>query len=298
MSAGPANESSQTLTFTVTNDNNGLFSVQPGVAANGTLTYTPAANANGVANVTVQLKDNGGTANTGVDTNSQTFTITVNAVNDIPSFTKGANQTVLEDAGAQSVAGWATALSAGPANESSQTLSFVVDTNSNSALFAVQPQVAADGTLTYTPAANANGAATITLHVQDSGGTANGGVNSSATQSFTITVTAVNDAPSFTKGSNLTVAKGAAAQTVTNWATAISAGPNESGQTLTFSVSTSSLLQTQATINSSTGTLTYRPGGTAGVATLTVTLSDNGGTANGGSNTTPAPQQTFTITIQ
>ena len=64
--------------------------------------------------------DNGGTANGGVDTSarSQTFTITVNPVNDAPSFTKGADQTVNEDAGAQSVAGWATAISGGPANES------------------------------------------------------------------------------------------------------------------------------------------------------------------------------------
>ncbi len=51
------------------------------------------------------------------------------------------------------------------------------------------------GTLTYTPAANQNGTATITLRITDNGGTANGGVNASATQTFVITVTAVNDAP-------------------------------------------------------------------------------------------------------
>ena len=61
--------------------------------------------------MTVQVRDNGGIANGGVDTSAaQTFTITVTAVNDAPSFTKGADQTVLEDAGAQTVAGWATAL--------------------------------------------------------------------------------------------------------------------------------------------------------------------------------------------
>ena len=44
--------------------------------------------------------DDGGTANGGVDTSpSQSFTITVTGVNDAPSFTKGANQSVLEDAG-------------------------------------------------------------------------------------------------------------------------------------------------------------------------------------------------------
>jgi hypothetical protein len=67
MTAGPPDESGQTLTFSTTNNNNALFSAQPSVAADGTLTYTPAPNANGSATVTVRLSDNGGTANGGVD---------------------------------------------------------------------------------------------------------------------------------------------------------------------------------------------------------------------------------------
>ena len=51
------------------------------------------------------------------------------------------------------------------------------------------------GNLTYTPAANAFGTATITLRLDDDGGVLNGGVNQSATQTFVINVTAVNDAP-------------------------------------------------------------------------------------------------------
>src|SRR5439155_1523613 len=97
------------LNFVVSTTNAALFSVAPSVATNGTLTYTPATNANGSATVTAQLHDNGGVANGGVDTSApQTFTLTVTAVNDAPSFTKGANQTVLEDASAQTVANWAT----------------------------------------------------------------------------------------------------------------------------------------------------------------------------------------------
>ena len=89
------------------------------------------------------------TVSGGVDLDStpNVMTIAVTAVNDAPSFTKGANQTVLEDAAAQAVAGWATALSAGPANESAQVLNFIVSNDSNS-LFATQPSVAANGTLT------------------------------------------------------------------------------------------------------------------------------------------------------
>src|SRR5205823_2444037 len=117
--------------------------------------------ANGSALITMRLQDNGGTAGGGVDAFSQSFTITVTPVNDAPSFTQAGNQTVLEDAGAQSVTGWATNISAGPANESGQSLAFSVTGNSNTALFAVQPSVNAAGVLSYTPAANTNGSALI-----------------------------------------------------------------------------------------------------------------------------------------
>src|SRR5262249_59309107 len=71
----------QPITFTVTNTNSALFSVQPAVSAAGVLSFTPAANASGAATVTVVLKDNGGTAGGGIDTSAaQTFTLTVNAV--------------------------------------------------------------------------------------------------------------------------------------------------------------------------------------------------------------------------
>ena len=298
ISAGPANEVAQVLNFIVTNDNNALFAVQPAISAAGALTYTLAADGNGLATVTVQLHDDGGTANGGVDTSAaQTFAIDVTAVNDVPSFTKGADQTVLEDAAAQTVAGWATAISAGPANEVAQVLNFIV-TNDNNALFAVQPAISAAGGLTYTLAADGNGLATVTVQVHDDGGTANGGVNTSAAQTFTITVTAVNDVPSFTKGANQTVLEGAAAQTVAEWATGMSAGPaNEAAQVLNFIVSNDNdaLFAVQPAI-SAAGGLTYTLAADAnGLATVTVQVHDDGGTANGGVNTSAA--QTFTITV-
>ena len=198
ISAGPSNESSQTVEFAVTgNTNAALFSAGPAVAANGTLTYTPAANANGVATITIEIDDDGGTADGGVDTSAtQSFTITVTSVNDTPSFTKGGDQTVAEDAGAQSVATWATAISKGPADESGQTLTFNVTNNTNAALFSAGPAIATNGTLTYTPAANQHGSAIIAIELQDNGG----GAATSATQSFTITVTAVNDTPTSIDG--------------------------------------------------------------------------------------------------
>jgi len=186
--SGPGNESSQGVSFLVTNDNNALFSLQPAISATGTLSYAPAANAHGSATVTVQLEDDGGLSNGGVDTSaSATFVITVSSVNDAPSFIKGPDQVVPEDAGAQSVPGWATAISAGPANESTQNVTFLV-TNNNNALFAVQPAVSAIGTLSYTPGSNARGSATVTVQLADNGGSSNGGMDASTTETFTISV--------------------------------------------------------------------------------------------------------------
>ncbi len=128
---------------------------------------------------------------------TSTMTIDIIAVNDEPSFTGGANQTVIEDAGIQTVINWATAIVLGPANEvPPQTATFVVS-NDNNSLFVVQPAINAAGDLTYTTAVDASGLANVTVSLTDGGGIANGGDDTSGppNQNFTITVTTVNDAP-------------------------------------------------------------------------------------------------------
>lgn len=303
ISAGAPDESGQNITMlSMSNDNNALFSDPPNLNLNdGSLTFTPEANAFGSATVTFTIQDNGGIANSGDDTSDPySFVITVNPVNDAPSFTKGADETVLEDAGAQSAADWATGMSTGPANESTQTWQFNVTTD-NDALFDTLPAVAANGTLTYTPAPNANGSATVTVEMQDSGGTTHGGVDTSAAQMFVIAVTAVNDAPSFTNGGDVFVDEEFATldTTVAGWASNISAGaPDESGQTLTFDVTTNndSIFTVLPSIDPTSGDLTFTTvGGSGDTATVSVTLSDDGGTANGGDDT--ADSETFDITV-
>jgi gliding motility-associated-like protein len=298
LSAGPSNESGQSLNFQVSNDNNTLFIVQPAISASGTLTFTPAANVWGEAIVTVVLQDNGGTANGGENESAATtFTITLNPVNDVPSFTKGADIGGNEDDATQSVGGWATNLSAGPSNESGQSLSFQV-TNDNNALFSVQPDIDASGALTFTPAADAWGSATVTVIITDDGGTANGGVDISAAITFTLTLNAVNDAPSFTKGVDVAGNENAAAQSLVGWATNLSTGPaNESGQSLNFQVSNdnNTLFSAQPAIDAS-GTLTFTPASDAwGEVTVTVVLQDDGGAANGGVDESAAA--TFSLSI-
>jgi len=171
------------------------------LSADGSFSYEPPADFNGADSFSYTVEDDfGGSV-------SETVDITVDPVNDAPSFTAGSDQAVDEDAGAQSVSGWATDISAGPSDESGQTLTFNVG-NDNSALFSTQPSIDASGTLSYTPAPDANGSATVTVSLSDDGGTANGGSDTSGEQTFTITVNPVNDAPTSTAISDQTNADG------------------------------------------------------------------------------------------
>lgn len=293
--AGPADESAQTPSYTLTADNAALFSVQPALAANGTLTFTPATNANGSAIVTVITADNGGTANNGADRSTNSFSITVTAVNDQPSVSYAMSTvTVLEDAGAQTVSSFAT-FTAGPADESAQTATYTL-TVDNAALFSSQPALAPNGTLTFTPAANANGSATITVVLQDSGGTDGGGVDK-ATNTFSIAVTAVNDAPSVAFATNNVIAvKDTGAQTATGFAAFTAGPPDESAQTPAYTLSSdNAALFSALPAIAPNGTLTFTPAaGTEGMATVTVVVQDSGGTANGGSD---KATNNFTITV-
>ena len=126
----------------------------------------------------------------------RTMTVNITQVNDEPSFTKGSDPTVNENAGPQTVLGWATGISAGPADEAGQVLTFNVTNNTNASLFAAGPAIdSGTGNLTYTPVADANGFADITIELQDDGGLANGGDDTSGPETFRINVTAVNDPP-------------------------------------------------------------------------------------------------------
>ncbi len=262
-------------------------------AGAATLVYTPTADFFGTDVFTYTVTD---PYQSGIAT--ATVTVTVTAVNDPPSFTKGADQTVAEDAGAQTVAGWATGISAGPANESGQAVTFVV-TTTNAALFSAGPAVSAAGQLTFTPAADASGSATVSVFAGDDGGVADGGVDRSITQTLTITVQPVNDAPSFGLAATaVTVTEDSGAYLQAGFATGLSAGPaDEAGQTLTFQITTTndSAFAALPALDTA-GQLTFTPAADAfGPVTVFARLHDNGGTANSGLDTS-APL-TFTVAI-
>ncbi len=295
----------QTLTFNITaNTDPGLFSAGPAVdPLSGDLTYTPAADANGSASITLTLSDDGGTADGGVDTSpAASFTISVTAVNDAPSFVAGADVSYTGSAAPQTVVGWATAISAGPADESGQTLSFNVTGNTNAALFSAGPAVdPVTGNLTYTPAVAANGTASIILDLSDDGGTANGGADTSAPATFTISISQANQEPTFTAGGDQTVLEDAGPQTAAAWATNIDDGDGGT-QTLSFNTTGNTnpgLFSVQPAVNPGTGNLTFTPAANAsGSAMVTVELMDDGGTANGGDDTSPPASFTINVTAQ
>jgi len=301
ISAGTG-DTGQTITITASSNNTAVIP-NPTVTytspnATGTLTFTPVANTSGTATVTVTVRDNGGTANGGVDTTVKTFTVTVNFVNTAPTINALSNLTINQNAGMQTVN--LSGISAGDADDAGQAISVTASSNNpglipTPAVVYVTPQ--ATGTLTFTPVPNTTGTATVTVTVRDNGGTANGGVDTT-TCTFNVTVNFVNTAPTLNGISNLVINENAGLQTIN--LSGISAGTGDTGQTITITAgSTNPAVIPNPTVTytspNATGTLTFTPvANTSGTATIGVTVKDNGGTANGGVDTTV---KTFTVTV-
>jgi ELWxxDGT repeat protein len=152
-----------------------------------------------------------------------------------------------------------------------------------------------DGSFTYQPDADRNGPDGFSYKLTDIQG-------NSVVRTASLTVKAVNDAPSFVAGADRFVTDISGSRQITHWASNVSAGPpNEAGQTLTFTATADhpELLAVQPKITVTAdgyGTLTYtlKPN-MVGVVTVTVVLKDDGGTADGGFD--QSPPQTFKINI-
>ena len=108
-------------------------------------------------------------------------------VNQPPSFVKGPDVAVLENAGHQILAGWAGEISAGSPDETGQSLNFEVSADAPS-LFTELPAVSADGTLTFTTGPDCYGSTRVTVVLKDDGGIQHGGQDTSAAQTFLIIV--------------------------------------------------------------------------------------------------------------
>ena len=290
--------------------------------AAGLLVFQAAADANGTSytSFTFQVQDNGGTASGGSDLDASPNTITYNvtAVNDTPSFTKGADQSVVQDTGAYSIPNWATNISTGPANESSQTLTFTVTTPGSPDLFSINPTISPTGTLTYTLEPGASGTTTITVKVQDNGG--GGGLATSPNQTFVVTVIPTNRAPVNTvPGSQSTMVNTPEVFSSAN-GNALSVSDSDAGSSpiqlqvistngtstlsttsgLTFTAgangtATMTFTGTQTAINTALSGLSFAPTtGYSGAASLRLVSNDLGNTGPGGAK---SDDDTVAITV-
>lgn len=239
--------------------------------ANGNFSLTPVADMFG--DVTFQYVLDGGE----LTSNPATVTIHLAPVNDAPSFTPGADQTVAEDS-AMTTVNWATAISTGPFNETTQGRHFERVAITSPQLFSVLPEVSPTGQLTFTPAPNQSGFSDVSFVLHDDGGVSNGGVDQTQPQSMRINITQVNDPPSFTPSSDVIAENDEALVTVFRWAQDMSVGVNDPlTQSLSFSVTTDKpeLFEVPPAISPG-GDLSFDPMADAGgFASVSVVLSDD-----------------------
>jgi parallel beta-helix repeat protein len=180
------------------------------LTSDGGFTYRPSSNFYGSDSFTYQAKTADGKLS-----NVATVGLEVQPINDRPTFTAGANQTVPKNSGPKTVPNWATNMSVGDAvyEAQDQTLTGFTATVTTSAgrnLFTVLPSVALDGTLTYTPKGTVTGTATVQVTLRDSGASGScfsgDDCNVSTTKTFTITI-ATTSAPTITPIDDQTIGK-------------------------------------------------------------------------------------------
>lgn len=267
-SISPGPQETEAVSFVVSTSNPALFSTQPTITPAGDLTFYPAANANGSTVVTATLRDA-----YGLSSAPATFSISVTPVNDAPVAHPDSYSTP-EDA-TRSVP--ATGVVANDGDVDNTTLQADLVSPPLHGTLAL----AANGSFTYVPNPNWNGTDFFTYTAFD-------GLAFSEPTTVTITVTAVNDPPTFAKGGNVVVTDDSGSFTAP-WASSISPGPLEN-EAVTFTASTNNnaLFNAPPHIDAS-GTLSFSTSvGHYGSALVTVTARDAAGALS-------APA-TFTVT--
>jgi len=219
--------------------------------ANGSFTYTPNANFSGTGVITY-------TASDGELSATATQNVTITAVDDPATAGAAVNLAVTEDTPATGTASITDP--DGPA------ITYAVGTQGAKGTAAVT----AAGAVTYTPNLNATGADTFTI--------TGGGVS----QTFNVTIAAVNDAPNLGPDESFTLSQG---QVISGTLTATDVdGPTP----LVFGITTQPTNGT-LTVDAATGALLYTPtAGYAGADSFVVNVSDSA---------TPALSDTRTVNI-
>ena len=237
--------------------------------------------------------------NNGASSNQATYRLWIAPINDPPTVTAGPFVTSPEDTAYSQP--WATNISPGPANESSQTVHFemvqTLQVSNPQLLFSAAPAISPDGTLTFTPALNSTGFVRLSFVAKDDGGLVKWDNNrgtgpdpDDTSDPFVvdITVTGVNDPP-VAGTDSITVAEDSG----TSYAINVLANDTDADHdSLTVTATTNGALGTASIFDEGMGAY-YTPNPDAnGADSFTYTASDgHGGSAIGTVNVTITPVQ-------
>jgi gliding motility-associated-like protein len=287
-------DASNLLSYQIVSNDNPTFFESIGINQTlGELKYKVKPNVFGTAKITIRATDTGGLFVQDV------LTITINGVNDAPSFSSVSDKDVNENSPQQTIT--LSNVTKGPF-ENTQTLNLFA-TSGNTTIIP-NPVITYDGssgqaTLTYTIQPNKWGNVTITIFAIDDGSNTLPNRNSFSS-SFKIEVIEINDQPTLDAISFGPIQEDAPVQNIP--LTGISAGPGET-QTITVTASASpndmtEILEVIYTSPQNTGSLKLKPKADVnGTIQVTVTANDNG-------LTSPSPphdhsiSRTFNLVIQ
>jgi gliding motility-associated-like protein len=258
--------------FTTTNATVGTLQTTDNITY--TVVVTPIAD--GSVSISLPADAAVNVANNGTKA-SNTLTVTRDAT--APVITAAQNFNILQNSTAGTPIGQVTATDA-----SGITQNYTITSDPTGGAF----QISATGSISVKDMAilNNNVGSTINVVV-----TVSDGLNTSAATAVAIKIDAINKAPVLNAINNVVLCATVNSQTIQ----LTGASAVEPTQTYTLSIASNQALFDALTVNAA-GLITYqlKPSVTSGVATITVTIKDNGGTANGGVDTY---QRTFTITV-
>jgi hypothetical protein len=192
----------QTINLTATSNNTSIAPI-PIVAYTpsqsiGNINFVPQLNSNGIAPIVLKIKDNGGVSNGGIDSTIYTLNVIVLSVNDAP-IVNNDNSTTNEDTPVN------ISILSNDTDVDNSIVPTTIDLNLSSS--GIQSSISNTqgvwnvntlGVLTFTPALNFNGNASITYKVQDDS------LAYSNIATVSVTVNPINDAPVATNNSGST----------------------------------------------------------------------------------------------
>jgi subtilisin-like proprotein convertase family protein len=259
-----------------------------GTGTQKSISYTPDTDYSGSDSFVVQVTD-------GSEQDTITVNVNINpAANNPPEITEGDSVTVNMDEDGDPTS---FSLTLNATDIDGDPLDWRIDTVADHGT-AIVSGTGSTKAVSYTVDADYNGSDSFVVQVEDG----NGGADSITVD---VDIDPVNDAPEFTKGSNISVPMNAGAQTRPGWATNIRPGPitatDEATQALSFTLeilnTTGSLsFDTDPALDAATGDLTFHAtDATTGTATVRLWLSDDGDDIAPHVNTSTIKQ--FTIAV-